>query len=59
MKSKTKVYFVVTGAMTNLAVLIKAFPDVLENIEKIVIMGGAIGLGNWGPAGEFNIVVDP
>jgi pyrimidine-specific ribonucleoside hydrolase len=22
-------------------------------------MGGAIGLGNWSPAAEFNILVDP
>lgn len=22
-------------------------------------MGGAIGLGNWNPAAEFNILVDP
>ncbi len=36
--------------MTNLAILIKAFPEVLEKIEKITIMGGAIGMGNWSPA---------
>ena len=22
-------------------------------------MGGAVGLGNWSPAAEFNILVDP
>jgi pyrimidine-specific ribonucleoside hydrolase len=45
--------------MTNLAVLVKAFPGVLQKIEKIVVMGGAIGVGNWSPAAEFNIMVDP
>lgn len=54
-----KVYFVVTGAMTNLAVLIKAFPSVLDFIEEIVIMGGAVHRGNRTPAAEFNILVDP
>lgn len=45
--------------MTNLAILIKAFPDIIEKLQGITIMGGAIGLGNWSPAAEFNILVDP
>ena len=49
----------VTGAMTNLAILLKAFPDIKHKIRGITIMGGAIGLGNWSPAAEFNILVDP
>lgn len=48
-----------TGAMTNLAILLKAFPDIKVKIRGITIMGGAIGLGNWSPAAEFNILVDP
>jgi inosine-uridine nucleoside N-ribohydrolase len=36
--------------MTNLAVLIKAFPNILQNLSGITIMGGAIGLGNWSPS---------
>lgn len=51
--------FVVTGAMTNLAILLKAFPDFKSKLHGITIMGGAIGLGNWSPAAEFNILVDP
>ena len=42
--------FVVTGANTNLALLLKVFPDIKSKIAKIVIMGGSIGLGNWSPA---------
>ena len=45
-----KVNFVVTGAMTNLAIIIKAFPDFLSYLEGITIMGGAIGLGNMSPS---------
>lgn len=59
MEQSEPVDFVVTGANTNLAVLLKAFPDIKQNIKKITIMGGAIGLGNWTPAAEFNILVDP
>jgi inosine-uridine nucleoside N-ribohydrolase len=36
--------------MTNLAILIKAFPLILYHLSGITIMGGAIGLGNWSPA---------
>lgn len=50
MKNEKKVQFVVTGAMTNLAILIKAFPKVLTKIEGITIMGGAIGWGNMSPS---------
>jgi pyrimidine-specific ribonucleoside hydrolase len=45
--------------MTNLAILLKAFPDIKNRIFGITIMGGAIGLGNWSAAAEFNILVDP
>lgn len=54
-----QVEFVVTGAMTNLAILLLAFPSIKPHIGKITLMGGAIGLGNWSPAAEFNILVDP
>lgn len=45
-----KVSFVVTGAMTNLAILLKGFPDIKDCISEVTIMGGAIGLGNMSPA---------
>lgn len=59
MASTQKIEFVVTGAMTNLAILLRGFPDIKDKINTITIMGGAIGLGNWSPAAEFNILVDP
>lgn len=48
-----------TGAMTNLCFLLRRFPEIKEKIEKIVMMGGAIGAGNMTPAAEFNIYTDP
>lgn len=59
MEQPEPIDFVVTGANTNLAILLKAFPCVKSKIKRITIMGGAIGLGNWSPAAEFNILVDP
>jgi pyrimidine-specific ribonucleoside hydrolase len=59
MACEDRVEFVVTGAMTNLAILLRGFPDIRDRINAVTIMGGAIGLGNWSPAAEFNILVDP
>src|SRR3954447_23328284 len=48
-----------TGPLTNVALLLSLHPDVVERIERIVLMGGAIAEGNVTPAAEFNIWVDP
>jgi inosine-uridine nucleoside N-ribohydrolase len=51
------VTLVPTGPLTNVALLLARYPDV--PVERIVLMGGAIGEGNVTPAAEFNIWVDP
>lgn len=56
--NKRKVQVVATGALTNVALLVILFPEVIDMIE-IVLMGGALGLGNTGPVVEFNIQTDP
>jgi inosine-uridine nucleoside N-ribohydrolase len=48
-----------TGPLTNIARALRKAPDVVPRIREIVLMGGAIGLGNITPAAEFNIYVDP
>ncbi|MEM7041348.1 MAG: nucleoside hydrolase [Pseudomonadota bacterium] len=47
------------GPLTNIALAIRLAPDIVEKIKAIVLMGGAIGVGNVTPAAEFNIYVDP
>ncbi|PZO03076.1 MAG: nucleoside hydrolase [Hyphomicrobiales bacterium] len=47
------------GPLTNLALAIRLAPDILPKVKRIVLMGGALGLGNMTPAAEFNIHVDP
>ncbi|WP_160115752.1 nucleoside hydrolase [Bosea lathyri] len=47
------------GPLTNLALAFRLAPDILPKIRRIVLMGGALGLGNMTPAAEFNIHVDP
>lgn len=58
-ESKEKITIIATGALTNIAILIKKYPDILEKIEKICLMGGGIGIGNTTPYAEFNIHTDP
>jgi inosine-uridine nucleoside N-ribohydrolase len=53
------VTLVPTGPLTNVALLLARHPDAADNIERIVLMGGAIAEGNITPAAEFNIWVDP
>ncbi|WP_435234398.1 pyrimidine-specific ribonucleoside hydrolase RihA [Psychromonas sp. PT13] len=58
-QSKSPVTLVPTGPLTNIALFIATYPELLSNIDSIVLMGGAAGVGNWTPAAEFNIFVDP
>ena len=48
-----------TGPLTNIAIFLAAYPELKQNIQRIVLMGGAYYGGNLTPCGEFNIAVDP
>ena len=48
------------GPLTNIATAFQKAPDIIEKINKLVLMGGAyFEVGNITPTGEFNIYVDP
>ncbi len=51
------VTLVPTGPLTNIAMLLGRTGG--TNVERIVLMGGAIAEGNMTPAAEFNIWADP
>jgi inosine-uridine nucleoside N-ribohydrolase len=57
--SARPVTLVPVGPLTNVALLLARHPEVAGNVERIVIMGGAIAEGNVTPAAEFNVYVDP
>ncbi|MDD8060652.1 pyrimidine-specific ribonucleoside hydrolase RihA [Shewanella metallivivens] len=57
--SPQPVTLVPTGPLTNIALFLATHPELHHNIDSIVLMGGAAGVGNWTPAAEFNIFVDP
>jgi inosine-uridine nucleoside N-ribohydrolase len=53
------VTLVPTGPLTNVALFLARYPQLAEKLERIVLMGGAIGEGNMTPAAEFNVWADP
>ena len=53
------VTLVPTGPLTNIALFLARYPELAGRVERIVLMGGAIGEGNVTPAAEFNIWADP
>ena len=57
--SREKVAIVSTGPMTNTAAFLMAHPELKSRIRCISLMGGGLLYGNWTPAAEFNILVDP
>lgn len=59
LNSPQKVILATTGPLTNVAVAIVREPRILDNIEEIITMGGAISLGNITPAAEYNFYADP
>jgi len=54
------VTLVVLGPETNIAMLLRRAPELAGRIRRIVVMGGGFFEGgNYAPAAEFNILVDP
>jgi purine nucleosidase len=57
---KHAVTLVPTGPLTNVGTAIERAPDILDHVDEIVLMGGALREGgNRTPSAEFNILVDP
>jgi inosine-uridine nucleoside N-ribohydrolase len=57
--SSRPVTLVATGPLTNVALLAARHPAAVAALERVVFMGGAIGLGAMTPAAEFNVWADP
>ena len=57
--SSTPVTLVPTGPLTNIALFLARYPELGTKLERVVLMGGAVGEGNVTPAAEFNIWADP
>lgn len=45
--------------MTNLALLLRAYPEVTAKLDRIMVMGGSASTGNATAVAEFNVWHDP
>jgi pyrimidine-specific ribonucleoside hydrolase len=52
--SPKPVVLVTSAPLTNIALLLRTYPRVVENLARIVTMGGSAGAGNATPTAEFN-----
>src|SRR4029079_8524383 len=57
--SDRPVTLIAIGPLTNVAIFVARHPEAAAALERVVVMGGSIGLGNTTPAAEFNIWGDP
>ena len=58
-ESDEKLTIVPTGPLTNIAIALLKEPSIKSNIDRIILMGGAVYDSNITPASEFNIYVWP
>lgn len=56
---RAPVTLVPLAPLTNVALLLRTYPEVAVGIEQIVLMGGAAGSGNATASAEFNVFHDP
>lgn len=55
-----EITLVCVGPLTNLAIALNVFPELAEQLDRLVVMGGSFGrAGNVTPFAEFNVWADP
>ncbi len=59
-RAKGEVVLVAIGPLTNLALAVRLAPEMVSEVDRLVIMGGAVHAGgNTSPVAEFNVFSDP
>ncbi len=59
MESEEKITLAALATHTNIAILLRLYPEVKEKIDEIVMMGGGLSGGNTNTVAEFNLYNDP
>ncbi|MGO4495286.1 nucleoside hydrolase [Paenibacillus sp. 2RAB27] len=55
-----EVTLIMTAPLTNLAMAVMKYPDLVHQVSEVVVMGGVVqGFGNVTPTAEYNMYVDP
>ncbi|TDF99522.1 nucleoside hydrolase [Paenibacillus piri] len=55
-----EVTLVMTAPLTNLALAVMKYPELVRQVKEVVVMGGVVqGFGNVTPTAEYNMYVDP
>ncbi|HSV86525.1 MAG TPA: nucleoside hydrolase [Levilinea sp.] len=55
----SKIGLITLGPLTNLALAVRLFPEMAAQVDRLVVMGGAVyGQGNASPVAEFNFFCD-
>lgn len=58
-KHSKEIVIVTIGPLTNIAIALAKYPDLVEHVKEIRMMGGSAYYGNHSPYGEFNAWGDP
>lgn len=59
MDSAEPITLIPIAPLTNIALLLKTYPEVKNNIKEIIMMGGSASRGNYGVMSEYNYGADP
>lgn len=59
LEKEEKATIIATGPLTNVALLLRIFPETADKIREIIFMGGSLSGGNVTDAAEFNFYEDP
>jgi purine nucleosidase len=55
-----QVTLVMTAPLTNLALAVLKYPQLVHDVKEVIVMGGVVqGFGNITPTAEYNMYVDP
>jgi purine nucleosidase len=55
-----EVTLVMTAPLTNLALAVMKYPELIHQVNEVIVMGGVVqGFGNVTPTAEYNMYVDP
>jgi inosine-uridine nucleoside N-ribohydrolase len=57
--SKAKLDIIALAPLTNIALAFRQAPEIIEKLDTLIMMAGAIDFGNTRPMSEFNVFADP